>query len=460
MRSSVIVIYLSGKFKRNIRRCRKEGEDLREDMVTQIPNGILSCFLEGKETGIVGLGTNRLRIRWPEQLDRKPMRIKIVYYRIEQGIYENICMEPLAWDVEEECRFHWEYEFVCEDISKVYHFVIRQYYAFIMEKMESVGGEFSETYAGYPAAQDEELHNSYEEWLEEQYKQNQVDKIWEISKELQLECAITLDCPKAYRMFLEGRLPKKDRIYIGNAYCHNLFPDKKTLLALMEKAYEQQIGITIVFSYLRDNGISQVREQLDGIQMWAKMKNCPKQKVELEINDWGMLPLLENNCEHMTILWGTLINRQRKDPRYPYKKGFQEKHDLLKENQLQQEELIKYLKGKNVQRYEYESCGYELQLVKHSSLHIPMYQTNTSQYCPLAALWKYQDRSKQQLQMDCERYCEKVCCTYPKHLHMIGKYNSLFGWDTWLLEHPKILETYKEQGLERIVWNVPEIWLR
>ena len=41
----------------------------------------------------------------------------------------------------------------------------------------------------------------------------------------------------------------------------------------------------------------------------------------------------------------------------------------------------------HIHRYEWESCGYPQELPPgKNSLHLPFYQTNTSQYCPLYAL--------------------------------------------------------------------------
>ena len=51
-----------------------------------------------------------------------------------------------------------------------------------------------------------------------------------------------------------------------------------------------------------------------------------------------------------------------------------------------------------IQRFEWESCGYEQQISPgKNSLHIPFYQTNTSQYCPLGAVCETGERGRQKL---------------------------------------------------------------
>ena len=40
---------------------------------------------------------------------------------------------------------------------------------------------------------------------------------------------------------------------------------------------------------------------------------------------------------------------------------------------------------------------------------------------------------------------------YPEHLHMIGRYNSLFGLDLETLMHPEMLKEKEETGIDRLV---------
>ena len=70
------------------------------------------------------------------------------------------------------------------------------------------------------------------------------------------EFAIELDCPERYAAYLQKSLPEfyhdylrknylrgsgleariPDRIYIGNQFCHLLFPEEELLFAMLEKA--------------------------------------------------------------------------------------------------------------------------------------------------------------------------------------------------------------------------------
>lgn len=107
-----------------------------------------------------------------------------------------------------------------------------------------------------------------------------------------------------------------------------------------------------------------------------------------------------------------------------------------------------------IKRYEYENCGYEISIGegKHS-LQIPYYVTNTSQYCTLYAMCNNLDRGKQELVKSCPKYCRDYVFAYPKHLKMVGKYNSLFAFDDTLLKDINKLEKYISMGIDRIVLN-------
>jgi hypothetical protein len=151
---------------------------------------------------------------------------------------------------------------------------------------------------------------------------------------------------------------------------------------------------------------------------------------------------------------GVLLNKRKKDPRYIYKKGYLENKEIMAQNNLNSSVFIKFLKDNKIERYEYENCGYKMSIAegKHS-LHIPFYQTNTSQYCPLYAMCESQDRGKQKLVTSCPKYCKDYVFAYPKHLKMVGRYNSLFAFDDTLLKNPKELEYYISNGIDRIVFN-------
>lgn len=335
---------------------------------------------------------------------------------------------------------------------------------------------------------------------------------WYIKDMPEFELALTIDRPELYHDFLQKNWTtfchdywknnflehhplsqkKATRIYVGNQFCHNLFPEKKLLFHMLEKAWENGLVVTLAFPYIRDDQLEATEELLQTLESWCQSKGQEvgieqkeyfsveeeqiitensrnpinqkkgisekkKTKYDLEIiiNDWAMPALLQGK-PHLKPVLGVLLNKRRKDVRLPYKQGIANHVDSLAENNLNCGFYQNYLKNTlNIQRFEFESCGYPITIPDGThSLHLPFFQTNTSQYCTLYASCRYGDRGKQKLPENCPKYCEKKVFLYPKHLKMVGRYNSLFGYDEKILWDGKQLKDYLEQGIDRIVVNI------
>ena len=326
---------------------------------------------------------------------------------------------------------------------------------------------------GYPAKEDEifadSLETQMQEWIgEEAYLHQEVaGKKQEWKKETEVEMALELDRPALYTAFLEQdsetffehlckengvlancfRRRKPDRLYLGNAFCHLLFPEENELFSMLEKAGTEELKVTLTCSYVREFLLEKKENLLGKLEDW-----CSRNGTELEIvvNDWGMADMLRerNGCLKPCI--GVLLNKRKKDPRMPYKKG---NRALLGQNSLNAEFYQAYLEREfGIHRFEWESCGYEQQIpestpgsgIEHH-LHLPFYQTNTSQYCTLYAGCEWGDSGHQSLVTDCDKRCEKQAYLYPKHLHMAGRCNSLFGFDTEIFRQTGIADGNLEQ---------------
>ena len=95
-------------------------------------------------------------------------------------------------------------------------------------------------------------------------------------------------------IILEHRVP--DHLYIGNQFCHLLFPERKLLFKIIEKAAAEQVEITLVFSYIREYMLDYITELLDEINWWCEEKG---QAVEIVVNDWGMASLVTVSYTHL-----------------------------------------------------------------------------------------------------------------------------------------------------------------
>ena len=82
-----------------------------------------------------------------------------------------------------------------------------------------------------------------------------------------------------------------------------------------------------------------------------------------------------------------------------------------------------------VKTISFETCEYIPALTQGADLYAPFYQMNTAGHCTLYALCHNGSRGRQTEENDCPQYCREHVFLYPDHLHMIGRYNSLFGVD-------------------------------
>lgn len=465
--------------------------------ISMIPFGLLAGFMGEKEIRITELAEEGFRFRLSSKIERTKSEndaiFKVCFYDMERSEYQEITV--CQYKMIEGTAFEFYTEYTVYTEQENYRKAVRklegQYSRYIRLKLEDDDSELAGALTGYPAELDEE----YADNLAEQYRKGHTELLSEESrgvcagnkineklynvkgtvKETQqeiltdVELALEVDRPQLYKKYLrtdlltfsgectEWRLfslnfrqkETPDRLYIGNQFCHLLFPDKTTLFAILEKAKKESVEITLVFSYIRQFMLKSTEELLDEIYRWCRTNEKP---IEVVINDWAMADMVKQKKDWLTLSLGTLLNKRKKDPRFIYKKGNKE---LYMQNNLNADFYRNYLETEfGIKQYEWEACGYSQIFPEgnvKNSLHLPFYQTNTSQYCTLYAVCTTGNRGAQKLIKSCPGYCEKYTFLYPKHLHMMGRYNSLFGTDTELLFSPAKAESYFRAGINRFV---------
>lgn len=442
-----------------------------KEEVELLPSGLVTCLLDDREVRILKISPEKLTVRVAEEIDNISC-IKVMFYIFDECRYEEAIIEDYSILEKRQGDFSLIYAFSIEShkYSQNVSNIFKNYSDYIRLKAYADNNEFSKEMVGYPSELDYEFHKYYYEQKKDwmlglnyaAWNENIMDSV---------ELAVSLDNDILYNEYMEKdikaftndylkanftdnhKLLKKDitRLYIGNEFCHNVFPEVKLLKNMMQKAKEEKLYITLCFTYLRDCYIEKTEGIINEVYNWCTENNT---KIEIVVNDFGMLKLLEDKLDCFKLSLGVLINKRKKDPRYIYKNGYEENTELIAENSLNSEIFSKFLKDSNIERYEYENCGYKISIAEgHHSLHLPFYQTNTSQYCPLYAMCTTMDRGNQKLVVNCPKYCNDYVFNYPKHLKMVGRYNSLFGFDDTLLKNPEKLEFYINSGIDRIVLN-------
>ena len=178
--------------------------------------------------------------------------------------------------------------------------LILWYDRFVRLKLECEDGELAMALTGYPAKKDEQFTENFieqkEEWIGEGEDRARLEtrienqsgirenciaagdfelkeyKEYKEQERKNTEVAVELDRPELYERYLSmkfrdfmdwywnvngakelgKRIPVPERIYVGNAFCHLLFPEKRQLFEIFKKAESEGLAVTVTFSYLRE----------------------------------------------------------------------------------------------------------------------------------------------------------------------------------------------------------------
>lgn len=444
---------------------------MEREEVELLPSGLITCLLNSKEVRIMKISPERLTIRLAQEV-KEINELKVIFYVFDENRYKEITIEKYNLINKGKHEFYVTYVFSIKD--EIYLQNVRNafnnYTRYIRLKAYSDDNDFSNEMVGYPSEKDYDFYEDYISQKQEWMANLNYDSFnYRILNSVEL--AINVDNYELYNKYLNEDIETfmsnylKDnfiekhnlmyknisRIYVGNEFCHNLFPSKRMLIDIIKKANNEGLEVTICFTYVRECYIDKIKSIINEIYNWCNENN---KKIEIVINDWGMLKVVENKQDYLTLCLGVLLNKRKKDPRYIYKNGYNENKALIGDNSLNSKIFSEFLKDNNINRFEYESCGYKLNIAKgNHTLHMPFYVTNTSQYCTLYAKCTRMNRGRQKLVMGCPMYCKDYIFSYPKHLKMVGKYNSLFSFDDTLLHDSKKLEQYINEGIDRILLN-------
>lgn len=457
----------------------REKEISQWPWISMLPFGILAGYWGNKEVRITAISEYgfQTRLAAPATVEQKNAPWELAFYDQKTASYQRILLRDATFLQEKEEDFDVVYTFATEqeDYQNAVQRLALQYSQYIRWKMEDDDAALAEQMTGYPAEQDafhlESLEEQKKVWFSGIGKETFVTLQNGFAESGQpIELALELDRPEWYEAYLsmesavffdayfrKNQIPDQplfhpDRLYIGNTFCPHLAPTEEELFAMMDKACRESFSITLTFPFLLEENLSETQQQLQRLAEWCERKN---KTVELVVNDWGTAHLAAH-FPVFSICLGILLNKRKKDPRMAYKLG---DRTLFEKNSVHAAFYRKYLKAEfQIERYEWESCG-NTGTGKFpegkNSMHLPFYQTNTSQYCPLYAACTKGSRSAQMPVRECPRFCEKQAFLYPEHLRMMGRYNSLFGMNLTVLQDPETIgKMYGLRGIDRIVVNL------
>ena len=447
--------------------------------ISMLPFGILAGYWGKREVRITAISEYgfQTRLAAPATAEQKNAPWELAFYDQKTASYQRILLRDatLLQEIEEDFDTIYTFATDQEDYRNAVQRLALQYSQYIRWKMEDDDAALAEEMTGYPAEQDafhlESLEEQKKVWFSGIGKETFVALQNGFAESGQpgqpVELALELDRPEWYKAYLSmesavffdayfrrNQIPDPpvfhpDRLYIGNAFCPYLAPTEEELFALMDKACRESFAVTLVFPFLLEENLTETQARLQHLARWCEQKN---KTIEIVVNDWGTAHLAAQ-FPVFSLCLGVLLNKRKKDPRMTYKLG---DRTLFKQNSVHAAFYREYLKEEfRMERYEWESCG-DTDTGKFpegkNSLHLPFYQTNTSQYCPLYAACTKGSRGAQTPVRECSGFCEKQAFLYPEHLRMVGRYNSLFGvdLDVW----KRMEEMLELRGVDRVVVNL------
>lgn len=386
-----------------------------------IPFAILSGRVDttkGKsiEISILELSSEWFTFRLPRGFmeDGEGMkRLELSFYKQAEEEYSSVLLDNPKWEV----RLDEYYDFYRVDTgSEEYQHEVEAFSGMYMDYVESrltlSDEEHAARWSQYPDNQEEDFCSTQEEqicWFAEQIMKEIKSDSWKANGEYEIALQ-TFNLVSQYlnrtkeefrKWYFENQNLEKHPIsqwkltgiVVGNPFCPHLFPEFDVLEQLLSKAKKEGLNVSFVLAPTSETMWEQQWERILWLYHYGKAHTM---YIQIEVNDLGLCFEIENKLKDDIIKAkrGILLNKKRKDVRGKYL-GQQMDYSILDQSER--------------------------------ATYFPYYQMNTGTFCTLYAKVILGKRGNQKRVKNCARYCEDYCFIYPKHLDMIGRFNSLMG---------------------------------
>lgn len=435
------------------------------------------CFTEGVDVRTLYIEDNIITFECCKDIENIS-EIKIAILNLDSFEYEEFFFDKCKICQKKELKFKYEYKVLIDCDNKETMLKLNT----LLEKINNVEEIFDETYNGkndllktkkknmehYQYSDDKNICKNIEEqkryWYDFQNSKvtlpTNVELAFVVSEYKIYKDVLKYGFRQEFRKCLEDVNIDKikffdkeiSHVYIGNDFCINLFPDDEMLSKLLNLAYDEKLGITISYPPLVEQRLEQTKRVVKSLKEFCQQKQIT---IEFVINDWGMIQLLkeeEINCFKLVL--GRLLNKRKKDPRMKNRMGYENYKQEFGRNNICSEPFGKIMDKYSITRCEFEATQFfnEIPKGKHT-LHFPFYQTNTASNCLIYANCKNKSVIQQEYPEHCPHYCSEFYFSFPKHLNVIGKNNSLFVFDKNIFLKQEVVDKYVECGIDRFAYT-------
>ena len=291
-------------------------------LIPDIPFGLAVCTANGETVTLTGLSDRQLRLR---TYDAEPLlSLSVRFLKDDRASYRECPLD--GWRVSREERTRLgvlrTVDVPCPAFASEARRALKLYADYLRLKALGDDEYLAHALTGCPYA--EVTAHSFAE-----QKEAWLRGMGAFSLPGDWTLALTVDHFAAYKRFLDlpldafqrqatAGLPvfsrPAGRIYIGNACCPRLFPDRSLLSALLARAREQGLNVTVVLPPVSENAVPETERLLACLDVTNVDELC--------VNDLGALALARKT--RLTPTLGIQLNRRRKDPRLPYQPGWRD----------------------------------------------------------------------------------------------------------------------------------------
>ncbi|MBQ3414331.1 MAG: hypothetical protein IJH39_03100 [Clostridia bacterium] len=169
------------------------------------------------------------------------------------------------------------------------------------------------------------------------------------------------------------------RIYFGEEFCENKIPSLKKFKDAYDYTYKNNKYLTIVFPYLPDKGLSNVKKIIDNLEILSP-------GFEIVANDWGTIHFIKEKYPEANVIVGRLLNKIKRDPRIKTAEDAlpKEIYDLYKCSNLLTKVSQNLLSKLNIKNIEFDCPMHGVRLKKSKfnySVHYPFGYITTTRLC-------------------------------------------------------------------------------
>lgn len=184
------------------------------------------------------------------------------------------------------------------------------------------------------------------------------------------------------------------RLYFGSEFCQYRLPKLRDIQKAYEASLDAGLLFTFVTPYVPQQGLTQLEEILKYLDQKAEQNN---EKVEVVVNDWGVLYAIKHSYSQLIPIIGRLLNKMIRDPRvthlYSAEDAPRKAQAVVSNTAMEVSYFQKFLLDHQVERIEFDNTIQKMEADGgmgdfSSSLHLGYGCIATGRSCLVGTLHK------------------------------------------------------------------------